>query len=231
MANYSLVHSVRVCTEFTPETFGRLTTMGPGFMLPVGSKGRSRKHQVCQCACGTIQSYGMSNLIKGDTKSCGCLQKEITVARSVTHGMTKTAEYKSWQKMRSRCDDPTNNQYHNYGGRGITYCERWKKFENFFADMGNKPSRIHSLDRKENNGNYEKSNCRWATPKEQGSNKRNNHLVEIAGKTDTFANWCRYFGLQFSTVKRRIRKGWTPALALSTPAGPTGPKRKTKPNG
>jgi hypothetical protein len=125
---------------------------------------------LCLCDCGGEKTITTSQLKR--IKSCGCLQKEVG-KRVQTHGLSKTKEFKIWLAMKDRCFREKNPRYKSYGGRGITVCERWLKFENFIKDMGSKPKN-KSLDRKNNNGNYEPSNCRWATSKQQANNRRNN---------------------------------------------------------
>jgi len=143
------------------------------------------------------------------------------------HGLSYTAEYRAWQTMRLRCLNPENEAYPDYGGRGITVCDRWLESpRHFFEDMGPKPSPMHELDRINNDGNYEPGNCRWATRKINDRNRRNNHWVEIAGERKTLAEWCELRRLPRSTVQKRLRAGWTPDRALSEPVGPSGPKMK-----
>jgi hypothetical protein len=134
---------------------------------------------VCRCDCGTVKPVGAIGLKSGGSKSCGCLQKELLAKRSTgqrhtrTHGMNGTPEYRAWDSMLTRCNNPKSKPYPRYGGRGIKVCDRWRKFENFLADMGPRPSKDLSLDRIDNDGNYEPGNCRWATIKEQNNNKSN----------------------------------------------------------
>ena len=132
---------------------------------------------LCRCECGTERIVASNNLSNGKTKSCGCYADEIKRLR-IKHGLTrrgfkKTLEYNSWASMIQRCTKPTNHKWKDYGGRGITVCTRWRNsFIKFLEDMGRRPTPMHSIDRINNNGNYEPNNCRWATPKEQRTNQR-----------------------------------------------------------
>ena len=141
------------------------------------------------------------------------------------HGESYSREYRSWQQLRLRCTDPKHAAYADYGGRGITVCERWLNSVNdFVADMGRKPTAKHEIERIDNNKGYEPDNCRWATRKEQARNRRSNHLLTLSGETKTVAEWCEIKRLPRSTVQKRLGAGWSPERALSEAVGRSGPK-------
>ena len=134
--------------------------------------------------------------------------------------MEKTRVYKIWQKMKQRCTNPKAPNYAEYGGRGISICQEWSdSFEAFFLDMGHPPSDDHSLDRRENDGNYTKANCRWATRSEQQRNKRNSRSITFQGETKNVVEWAELYGLHYTTLARRVfHLGWDVERALTTPA-------------
>lgn len=178
----------------------------------------------CVCSCGSgPRSYRAASLRSGNTSSCGCLAKErqAEVGHSLaTHGMSGTSIYKTWAEMRSRCSNPENKSYPRYGGRGIAVCARWdKSFEAFLADMGDRPSPTSTLDRIDNDGNYEPGNCRWATKREQTRNRSVAKNVTFSGITLPLLDWCERYGASYSMVHSRIFKhGWPLELALFAPA-------------
>ena len=133
------------------------------------------------------------------------------------HGMSYSSEYKSWQGSKNRCLNINHRQYPDYGARGITVCDRWLNFKNFLADMGLKPSPKHSLDRIDNDGDYCPENCRWATPKEQANNKRNNQIIKIEGKTLNIIQWEEKQGFNSGIIYSRLIDGWSEFDAVMTP--------------
>lgn len=162
-----------------------------------------------QCDCGNRPVLPISYVTSGDTRSCGCLQREVLQAPR-KHGRSHTAEFRSWTGIRQRCGNPTNPAYRHYGGRGISLCERWQTFENFYADMGPKPSPKHSIERIDNDKGYYKDNCRWATAQEQANNRRSSRLIQFNGETRTLAQWCVFLGVPQSTLWNRLNRGVFP---------------------
>ncbi len=137
------------------------------------------------------------------------------------HGMSKSPEHATWRRIIQRCTNPNVERYPRYGGRGITICDRWlepegKGFINFIEDMGNRPSKEHSIERADNNGNYEPGNCKWATRKEQCRNRTTSHYIEYNGQVKTIAEWSEITEVKQLTLLARIRKGWSIEKALTT---------------
>lgn len=191
-----------------------------GRLKVVSYAGKSR--WLCLCSCGTEKTIGSGAIRSGSTRSCGCLQIEETISRSTVHGSAgrkgKSPEYWSWSAMNARCRNKKSKSYKNYGGRGITVCERWAgSFQNFVDDMGKKPSESHTLDRIDNSRGYEPGNCRWGTRIEQGNNRRNNRVEEVDGKSRTIADWSRVSGIPAKRIRTRLRRGWCPRKAIFTP--------------
>ena len=179
----------------------------------------NRQHRIyclCRCECGNEKRIRMDSITrKNGVRSCGCLTREKSKERNSTHKMTHSITYQSWQSMRNRCNNPQNPSYTNYGGIGITICERWNDFENFLLDMGERPSKEYTLDRINVNGDYEPCNCRWATQLEQQNNKRNNRTLTCYGETHTVSEWARILDIKDSIIYTRIRRNKTPEQCLS----------------
>lgn len=179
----------------------------PIYIVPCGAK---IKKILGQCNCGVIKQFRLNDLRNGHTKSCGCYKKE----KSTKHGYHKTKTYCSWVCMLSRCNNSNYRRYKDYGGRGITVCKRWLKFENFLVDMSNRPEG-KTLDRINNNGNYCKSNCRWATSKIQTRNRKTNRKYKGECATDASIR----LGGNKSLVNARVRLGWGLKKAFTTLSG------------
>lgn len=164
----------------------------------------SRKAWVCLCDCGaTVEIRGV-NLRSGKTKSCGCLKAErMAEGIGKRHGMYGTRENKSWSTMIERCTNPKAKSYPDYGGRGITVCERWLSFENFFADMGPRPEGS-TLDRKENSLGYEPDNCKWSTAQEQQNNRRNSRRYMFQGKPYTSLELSEISGISYHALRKQL---------------------------
>jgi hypothetical protein len=162
----------------------------------------------CQCDCGTRRQVAKETLRRGRTRSCGCQRKKDP------HAAHRTREYRVWIDMRSRCNDPGHPSFTRYGGRGISVCDRWKRFANFLSDMGQRPSPAHGFDRINNDGNYEPGNCRWATRKEQQNNIRSNRRVTIGSVNWTVAQWSEATGTKQKLISQRLRRGWPERAAV-----------------
>lgn len=166
---------------------------------------------VCDCGKSVVASYG--SITSGGVRSCGCLLKDAIT----THGMSNTPVYKVWHAMLERCRNPNNPAWKDYGGRGISVCERWKDFAVFNSDMGDRPSG-GTLDRIDVNGNYEPSNCRWISQAGNANNRRNNRVIEFCGEFATASEWARKYNLSKSALLYRLSNGWPIEAALTTPA-------------
>lgn len=179
-----------------------------GKLLVLSYAGTDKHHKtlwVCQCDCGSapITVVG-SNLTKGNSKSCGCVKREHMAQLRAAHRMFGTPEYNTWAGIIQRCTNPNDKAWHNYGGRGIQVCDRWRNsFEAFYEDMGPRPART-SIYRIDNNGHYEPGNCRWADYATQGINRRTTHMID--GKT--IKEWAQELGIPYRTaLARYTRKG------------------------
>jgi hypothetical protein len=213
-----------------------LTGKRIGHLVVVSENGRKngRVYWLCLCDCGRETCVISSSLISELTKSCGCSLKNRAITESKTvHGHTlgksNSSEYATWSSAIARCTNPKNRMYPNYGGRGITVCDRWRTFSHFLEDMGLRPSPVHSLDRIDNDGPYSPENCRWATTLEQANNKTMNRIIEFDGERLTVSQWARKIGLQPTTITRRLKLGWSIEDALTRPLVFQNVRRKGSP--
>jgi hypothetical protein len=213
-----------VVIDLTGKTFGRLYVQErASIKMPI--------HWRCQCACGRVVLVKGSLLRDGNTRSCGCLRRETTSARTLKHGQARydsggrTHEYSLWLNMRQRCSNPKAREWKHYGGRGITVCDRWQQsFEAFYEDMGPKPvdkrgrkRNLYSLDRINNDGPYCRENCKWSTQSEQVLNSSNARNVTFLGRTMSISQWEMAHELPNSMVRQRLNAGWSVERAILTP--------------
>lgn len=191
-------------------------------LLVLGFSHRKNKNYfwLCQCDCGTTKVVASSHLKTGHTSSCGCFSLERTAAQNVTHGMSDAPEFEVWMGIKRRCLNPNEKCFHNYGGRGIKVCERWLlSFEDFYLDMGSRPSPKHTIERVDTDGNYEPLNCKWATQKEQANNRRNNRRLSALGKNLTVSQWSDETGITSWTILGRLKNNWSAFEAVTIPVG------------
>lgn len=196
----------------TGQTFGRITVLGP-----VGRTADNRYViYLCQCSCGTLKEIRGCNLRYGHTRSCGCLSLELLSERARVHGRCTEGAYQSWRKMKYRCRNSDDPAYPRYGGRGIDYCDAWESFEQFYADMGDRPAGT-SIERIDNSKGYYKENCCWATRYAQSNNRRNNILVDFQGSQMTLSQAAKLAGVSYKLAHKRMKKGWSLEDALFKP--------------
>lgn len=178
---------------------------------------RGRAHWNCKCDCGNLSVTDSHNLRSGHTTSCGCHLGSMRHGHCTRSNANRSPTYRSWQAMIARCENPSIPGYAHYKKLGITVCDRWRhSFENFLADMGERPSLKLSLDRFPNNlGNYEPGNCRWATKREQANNRITNRNFEYQGRTLSVTELARAVGLPYELLRGRLRKGYTLDEALN----------------
>lgn len=205
--------------DLTGQHFGRLTviSLAPDYILPRG-KAIIRWNCVCSCEKHTQVSVLAMSLKSGGTQSCGCLKRERVAQSKITHGHTRgpkwSKTYGCYRSMIKRCTSPKHKAFSYYGGRGIRVCARWlESFENFLADMGEPPEGM-SIERIDNNGNYELGNCRWATRSEQAHNMRSNRNLTVDGETLCLSEWSRRSGVSNRTIRDRLKRGWDAKCAV-----------------
>lgn len=197
----------RLTIASTPQRFGRCVKL------------------LCRCDCGVERYFIMDGIQSGTTKSCGCYKRDSAAMTHTVHGdntgRKRTPELEAWSSMLKRCYNPKATHYDRYGGRGITVCDQWRhSYLTFLKDMGRRPTPKHTIERKDNDGNYTPENCKWATWLEQNNNRKSNRRVAFNGRNLTFAEWSREVGIGQLTIGDRIRNGWTPERALMQPTHP-----------
>lgn len=197
---------MRKVIDLTGQTFKRLTVL---------SFSHKDKHGAiywkCLCECGNFKTARGGHLKAENVKSCGCWR----VDRSTTHGMSRTPAHFSWIEMIKRCRNKNHKSFKYYGARGITVCDRWLKFQNFFTDMGKRPKGM-SIERIDNDKGYSPDNCKWATRKEQMRNTRGNTHITYKGKTQLLIEWAEELDIEPHMLSTRLRRGWSVARALTT---------------
>lgn len=171
----------------------------------------------CLCECGNKAIVTGGNMKNGTTKSCGCYKISKAIKDSTTHGMRGTRIYSIWIHMKERCRSVNCSIYGYYGGKGIDFCKDWERFEGFYKDMKDGYDDTLTLERKDVSGNYEPSNCKWATMREQANNRTSNRIETVNGVTDTMANLCRINNIDRYVVKSRLRYGWSLEDAFNKP--------------
>lgn len=200
--------------------YGRLTVL-----KEVERYNQVTRQVLCRCDCGTERVFRLPKLVYNRTKSCGCFRRDFTIAKNTTHGKTQSPLYIRWRKMLERCRNPNDLRFPRYGGRGIRVCDEWQTFEGFCKDMealflahveqfGVEDT---TIDRIDNNKNYEPNNCRWAT---HADNSRANSLaiwLEHDGKCMTTTQWAKHIGMTQGSLSKRLRNGWSVEKALTTP--------------
>ena len=195
----------KLANDLTGKKFGKLEVIG------VHDTGSRKTYYVCQCDCGNIKVVRADALISGATKSCGCIKKEqdkINLSANHKHKMSGTRIYETWQDMKRRCYNKQNARYDRYGGRGITVCDEWlNNFQSFYDwAISNGYSDDLTIDRIDNDGNYEPSNCRWSTAKEQCNNRGSNINITIGNATKSLMCWCEIFNVDYKKVYARYKR-------------------------
>jgi hypothetical protein len=194
--------------DISGKRFGSLTAL---------SHISTKRKWLCKCDCGKIKDVNTQHLRLGTTRSCGCLNSEMSATRQFKHGKINTPEYVSWNGLKGRCLNPRNAKYPHYGGRGIKVCERWMvSFQAFLKDMGTRPTVQHSIERKDINGNYEPSNCVWATADIQSRNKTTNRNITFNGQTMIISDWAKKLAIPVSTLINRVNR-WPLDRAMTEP--------------
>lgn len=200
-----MIHISGKYKDLTGQRFGKLVVI-----KEIGITEKNQVIWLCKCDCGNEKSTQTRYLTSKHTRSCGCFYNH-----AFTHGHTHTKFYQVWNGMKKRCSPVAGHK--NYNGRGIKVCERWQSYENFYADMHQTYTHGLTIERINNDGDYEPSNCKWATRKEQARNRRQNRMITIQGRTLCLEDWCIEYGMLPMTVSARISNGMNPLEALTKP--------------
>ena len=210
-------------TSVKGQVFGRLTIVGASFFASLTPNTKRHSRVVARCECGNSIIVRIASLKSGTTASCGCLHGELLSQRQLKHGFTirsnrKPPEYGVWASLIQRCTNRKCSNFSDYGGRGIGVCDRWKEsFEAFYSDMGPRPSAKHSIDRINNDGNYEPGNCQWAMKIQQNRNSRHNRMITIDGHSRCVTEWSEILGISSQLVYDRLHRGWSDNDAVLIP--------------
>ena len=198
----------KLVNDLTGKRFGRLTVIG------VEDNGKRKTYYACQCDCGNVKVIRSDALLSGRTLSCGCKKKEqdkVNLTANHSHKMSGTRLYNIWSGLKGRCNNPNDPRYDRYGGRGISVCEEWNKSFQSFYDwaISNGYSEDLTIDRIDNDGNYEPANCKWSNNKEQCNNRVTNINIKIGNTTKTLTEWCEIFNVDTKrTMARYSRDGF-----------------------
>lgn len=212
--------------DVTAQRFGRLVALEK---LQSSTRATKKTIWKCLCDCGNTAEINLNALRKGATKSCGCLRRELITKNNITHGKTKSPEYRCWSHIKKRCLNQNDAGWQNYGGRGITICKEWENdFQSFYAYIGPRPHSKASVDRIDNERGYEPGNVRWATRTEQARNTRLNRLITLNGKTQCLSDWAEQLGVNYQTLHSRFARGWSAEKALTKPFRKSPSKLKRK---
>ena len=194
--------------DLTGQTFGRLTVI-----KRVENAKNNKAQWLCQCSCGKQKIIKSSNLIRGATRSCGCIKEEKRLGE-----LHNSRLHRIWNNMKQRCSNPKNTNYVHYGKRGITVCKEWIDFKPFYNwALSNGYKDTLSIDRIDVNGNYEPNNCRWVNNKTQSLNRTNNRIININGEAKTLTEWCDIYNIDKKLVYDRLERNWDEVKAIITP--------------
>ena len=204
-----------VIIDLSGKVFGRLVVVSRSYSQRTPN-GSLKTYWQCICDCGAVVRVRAEALRNKGTRSCGCLARELSSVKHSTHRQSKSPTYNTWRAMIERCNSKGNTHYRYYGGRGITVCEDWLKYENFLRDMGSRPDGL-SIERINNDLGYSKENCKWATAVDQSRNTTRSVLIEWGGVVRNRCDWARIIGITSEALAVRIRK-WGLNKAMTTPS-------------